>query len=97
MPTKNASLSAHEASYCKSRVQALVPYGYRKTMPVIGDVGLGPCVNAKITVERNESLEDYSTTTIRGLSYGASTQARAEQRQEVWGQAEDYLAVHKWV
>ncbi len=53
---------AHEASYLQEHFEALVPYGYENDAGGFGDVVLD-VGKRKITVERNDRFEDYSTTT----------------------------------
>ena len=53
---------AHEASYLQEHFEALVPYGYENDAGGFGDVVLD-VRKRKITVERNDRFEDYSTTT----------------------------------
>ncbi len=52
----------HDASYLQEPFEALVPFGYENDCGGFGDVVLN--VNArKLTVERNDRFEDYTTTT----------------------------------
>jgi len=52
----------YEAAYLQEHFEALVPLGYENDCGGFGDVVLD--VDArKITVERNDRFEDYSTTT----------------------------------
>jgi len=53
---------SHEASYLQEHFEALVPYGYENDAGGFGDVVLD-VRKRKITVERNDRFEDYSTTT----------------------------------
>ncbi len=53
---------AHEASDLQEHFEALVPYGYENDAGGFGDVVLD-VHKRKITVERNDRFEDYSTTT----------------------------------
>jgi len=53
---------AHEVSYLQEHFEALVPYGYENDAGGFGDVVLD-VPKRKITVERNDRFEDYSTTT----------------------------------
>ena len=53
---------AHEASELQEHFDALVPYGYENDAGGFGDVVLD-VRKRKITVERNDRFEDYSTTT----------------------------------
>jgi hypothetical protein len=51
-----------DVSYLQDRFEALVPFGYENDCGGFGDVVLD--VNArKLTVERNDRFEDYTTTT----------------------------------
>ena len=51
-----------DVSYLQDRFEALVPFGYENDCGGFGDVVLH--VNArKLTVERNDRFEDYTTTT----------------------------------
>jgi hypothetical protein len=52
----------HDVSYLQDHFEALVPFGYENDCGGFGDVVLD--VNArKLTVERNDRFEDYTTTT----------------------------------
>ena len=52
----------HDVSYLEDHFEALVPFGYENDCGGFGDVVLD--VNArKLTVERNNRFEDYTTTT----------------------------------
>lgn len=52
----------HDAAYLQEHFEALVPLGYENDCGGFGDVVLD--VDArKITVERNDRYEDYSTST----------------------------------
>jgi hypothetical protein len=53
---------AHDASDLQEHFDALVPYGYENDAGGFGDVVLD-ARKRKITVERNDRFEDYSTTT----------------------------------
>jgi len=53
---------AHEASDLQEHFEELVPYGYENDAGGFGDVVLD-VRKRKITVERNDRFEDYSTTT----------------------------------
>jgi hypothetical protein len=53
---------AHDASDLQEQFEALVPYGYENDAGGFGDVVLD-VRKRKITVERNDRFEDYSTTT----------------------------------
>lgn len=53
---------AHDASELEEHFEALVPYGYENDAGGFGDVVLD-VRNRKVTVERNDRFEDYSTTT----------------------------------
>jgi hypothetical protein len=53
---------AHDASDLQEHFEALVPYGYENDAGGFGDVVLD-VRKGKITVERNDRFEDYSTTT----------------------------------
>ena len=52
----------HDASELQDHFEALVPYGYENDAGGFGDVVLD-VHKRKITVERNDRFEDYSTTT----------------------------------
>jgi len=52
----------HDASHLQEFLETLVPYGYENDCGGFGDVVLD--VDArKITIERNDRFEDYSTST----------------------------------
>ncbi len=52
----------YDASHLQEHFEALVPFGYENDCGGFGDVVLN--VNArKLTVERNDRFEDYTTTT----------------------------------
>ena len=52
----------YDASHLQEHFEALVPFGYENDCGGFGDVVLD--VNArKLTVERNDRFEDYTTTT----------------------------------
>ena len=52
----------HDASYLQDHFEALVPFGYENDCGGFGDVVLD--VNArKLTIERNDRFEDYTTST----------------------------------
>jgi len=53
---------AHDASHLQEHFEELVPYGYENDAGGFGDVVLD-VRKRKITVERNDRFEDYSTTT----------------------------------
>jgi Family of unknown function (DUF6878) len=52
----------HDASYVQEHFEALVPFGYENDCGGFGDVVLDVAVR-KLTVERNDRFEDYTTTT----------------------------------
>ena len=52
----------HDASHMQDHFDTLVPYGYQNGCGGFGDVVLDVKAR-KITVERNDRLEDYTTTT----------------------------------
>jgi Family of unknown function (DUF6878) len=52
----------HDASHLQEHVEALVPFGYENNCGGFGDVVLDVTAR-KITVERNDRFEDYTTTT----------------------------------
>jgi hypothetical protein len=52
----------YDASHLQDYVEALVPFGYENDCCGFGDVGLNVAAR-KITVERNDRFEDYTTTT----------------------------------
>ncbi len=52
----------HDVSHLQDHFETLVPFGYENDCGGFGDVVLN--VNArKLTVERNDRFEDYTTTT----------------------------------
>jgi len=53
---------AHDAAYLQEEFDALVPFGYENDCGGFGDVVLDVGAR-KITVERNDRFEDYTTTT----------------------------------
>ena len=53
---------AHDAAYLQEHFEVLVPLGYENDCGGFGDVVLDVRAR-KITVERNDRFEDYSTTT----------------------------------
>lgn len=53
---------AYDASHLREHFEGLVPYGYENDAGGFGDVVLD-VRKRKITVERNDRFEDYSTTT----------------------------------
>lgn len=52
----------YEASHLQECFEALVPFGYENDCGGFGDVVLNVAAR-KITVERNDRFEDYTTTT----------------------------------
>lgn len=52
----------HDASHMQDHFDTLVPYGYQNGCGGFGDVVLDVKAR-KITVERNDRIEDYTTTT----------------------------------
>ena len=52
----------YDASYLQEQFEALVPLGYEDNCGGFGDVVLDVAAR-KITVERNDRFEDYTTTT----------------------------------
>src|SRR5580698_1573416 len=52
---------AHDATYLQERFETLVPMGYENDCGGFGDVVLDVAAR-KITVERNDRFEDYSTS-----------------------------------
>ena len=52
----------HDASHMQDHFDVLVPYGYQNGCGGFGDVVLDVKAR-KITVERNDRIEDYTTTT----------------------------------
>ena len=52
----------HDASHMQDHFDTLVPYGYQDGCGGFGDVVLDVKAR-KITVERNDRIEDYTTTT----------------------------------
>jgi hypothetical protein len=53
---------SHDAVYLQEHFEALVPFGYENDCGGFGDVVLEVGAR-KITVERNDRFEDYTTTT----------------------------------
>ncbi len=53
---------SHDAAYLQEHFEALVPLGYENDCGGFGDVVLDVAA-CKITVERNDRFEDYTTTT----------------------------------
>lgn len=52
----------YEASHLQDHFEALVPFGYENDCGGFGDVVLDVAAR-KVTVERNDRFEDYTTTT----------------------------------
>jgi hypothetical protein len=52
----------HDAAYLQEHFETLVPFGYENDCGGFGDVVLDVAAR-KITVERNDRFEDYTTTT----------------------------------
>jgi hypothetical protein len=52
----------HDASYLQEHFEALVPFGYENDCGGFGDVVLDVAAR-KVTIERNDRFEDYTTTT----------------------------------
>ena len=52
----------HDASHLQEHFEALVPFGYENDCGGFGDVVLDVTAR-KVTVERNDRFEDYTTTT----------------------------------
>jgi hypothetical protein len=52
----------YDAAHLQEHIEALVPFGYENDCGGFGDVVLD-VQERKITVERNDRFEDYSTTT----------------------------------
>jgi hypothetical protein len=52
----------HDAAYLQEHFEALVPFGYENDCGGFGDVVLDVGAR-KISVERNDRFEDYTTTT----------------------------------
>ncbi len=53
---------AYDASHLQEHFEALVPFGYENDCGGFGDVVLD-VTSRKLTVERNDRFEDYTTTT----------------------------------
>lgn len=53
---------AHDAAYLQEHFEALVPMGYENDCGGFGDVVLDVGAR-KITIERNDRFEDYTTST----------------------------------
>ena len=52
----------YDASHLQEHFEALVPFGYENDCGGFGDVALDVAAR-KVTVERNDRFEDYTTTT----------------------------------
>ena len=52
----------HDVSHLQDHFEALVPFGYENDCGGFGDVVLDVAAR-KVTVERNDRFEDYTTTT----------------------------------
>jgi hypothetical protein len=52
----------HDVSYLQDHFDTLVPFGYENDCGGFGDVVLDVAAR-KVTVERNDCFEDYTTTT----------------------------------
>jgi hypothetical protein len=52
----------HDASHLQERFEDLVPFGYENDCGAFGDVVLDVSAR-KLTVERNDRFEDYTTST----------------------------------
>ena len=52
----------YDASHLQEHFEALVPFGYENDCGGFGDVVLAVAAR-KVTVERNDRFEDYTTTT----------------------------------
>ena len=52
----------YDASYLQEHFEALVPFGYENDCGGFGDVVLDVAAR-KVTIERNDRFEDYTTTT----------------------------------
>ena len=52
----------HDASHLQEHFESLVPFGYENDCGGFGDVVLDVAAR-KLTVERNDRFEDYTTTT----------------------------------
>jgi len=55
---------AYDASHLQEHFEALVPFGYENDCGGFGDVVLD-VTSRKLTVERNDRFEDYTTTTYQ--------------------------------
>jgi hypothetical protein len=53
---------SHDAAYLQEHFETLVPMGYENDCGGFGDVVLDVAAR-KITIERNDRFEDYTTTT----------------------------------
>lgn len=53
---------SHDAAYLQEHFEVLVPWGYENDCGGFGDVVLDVAAR-KITVERNDRFEDYTTST----------------------------------
>ena len=52
----------HDTSHLQEHFESLVPFGYENDCGGFGDVALDVAAR-KLTVERNDRFEDYTTTT----------------------------------
>ena len=62
MHTASTNLSSHDALHLQEHFEDLVPLGYENDCGGFGDVVLDVAAR-KLTVERNDRFEDYTTTT----------------------------------
>jgi hypothetical protein len=67
---------------CRNASKISCPSDTRTTAAALGDVVLDVAAR-KVTVERNDRFEDYTTTTYEVWLYGPYTQTRTKQREEV--------------
>jgi hypothetical protein len=61
-PTDEHEPVKHDASHLQEHFEALVPFGYENNCGGFGDVVLDVRAR-KLTVERNDRFEDYTTST----------------------------------
>jgi len=94
--TKECEYVAHDASHLQEHFEALGALWIRKRLPVGSEMWSWTSANAKIIVERNDRFEDYSTTTYEVLVMAHPLKHAQNSVKKFGGQAEDYLAVHKW-
>jgi hypothetical protein len=72
----------YDASYLLEQFETLVPFGYENDCGGFGDVILDVAAR-KLTVERNDRFEDYTTSSYEVCSHGAPTATCTKQCQEI--------------